>query len=151
MALLRDLPLLASAVRESATFAEAARELVAAGVAALAVVDDAGAVVGLFTEDDLVGGLFPAYLGELDHSAFTPDDEAAFARAAREVADEPVRRHMREPVVLPADTSVAHAAERFLHCQWGALPVVDGERFVGMLSQLEFARAMAARLLADER
>ena len=147
MALLRDLPLVHVAVRDTVTFAEAARELVASAVSALAVVDGAGAVVGLFTEDDLIRGLFPPYLEELDHTAFTPDDEAAFARAAREAAHEPVRRHMHRPVVLAADASPAHAAARFLHCESGALPVVDGARFVGMLSEIEFARAMTARLL----
>jgi CBS domain-containing protein len=148
MATLRDLPLVDASVARTATFAEAADALRAAGISALAVLDGQGAVVGLFTDDDLLHGLFPPYLTELHHTAFVQDDEDALATRAHAVSSEPVERHMREPVTLAADTSLTHAAERFLHVPWGALAVVTAEdgNFLGMLSEIEFARAVLARL-----
>jgi hypothetical protein len=40
----------------------------------------------------------------------------------------------REVEPLEGDESETHAAERFLHTGEQALPVVEGERFLGMLS-----------------
>jgi CBS domain-containing protein len=147
VATLRDIALVDASVARSATFAEAADALRAAGISALAVLEDRRAVAGLFTDDDLLHGLFPPYLAELHHTAFVRDDEDALAARALAVGSEPVVRHMREPVTLAADTSLTHAAERFLHVPWGALAVTaeDG-RFLGMLSEIELARAVLARL-----
>jgi CBS domain-containing protein len=149
MATLRDVPLIDASVPRSATFAEAADALRAAGISALAVLDGQRAVIGLFTDDDLLHGLFPPYLTELHHTAFVRDDEDALAARALAVGSEPIEQHMREPVTLAADTSLTHAAERFQHVPWGALAVTaeDG-RFLGMLSEIEFARAVLARVRA---
>jgi len=56
-----------------------------------------------------------------------------------------VEKHMRPPVTLDEDSSAIHAAERFLHCDFGALPVVRNGRFVGMLGRAEFCRAVLRR------
>lgn len=146
MRTLRETKLHDAWVRRDATFAEAADVFREFGISAIAVLDEQRRVVGLFTEDDLVRGLFPAYLGELRHTAFLEDDERAFAERLRERGRERVERHMRKPVTLELETSAAHAAERFLHCEWGALAVVESGRFVGMLSQIDFAREMCRRL-----
>lgn len=142
---LREITLAPGSVPASATFREAATTLRESRLPAIAVVDQDGRVVGLFTDVDLLRGLFPAYLGELRHTAFLPDDPYAMARRATEVAAEPVTGHARKPHELELDTSSAHAAERFLHCEEGALPVVDHGRFVGMLPRAEFALAMLRR------
>lgn len=52
---------------------------------------------------------------------------------------------MRPPVMLDEETEAIHAPERFLHCDFGALPVVRDGRFVGMLGRAEFCRAVLAR------
>jgi CBS domain-containing protein len=147
MATLRDVPLVDAAVHRSATFADAADALRDAGISALAVLDDQRTVAGLFTDDDLLHGLFPPYLTELRHTAFVHDNEDGLAARALAVGSDPVERHMRGPVVLAADTSLTHAAERFLHVPWGALAVTteDGH-FLGMLSEIELARAVLARV-----
>jgi CBS domain-containing protein len=143
---LSDLPLVDAAVPRTATFREAAQALCTSGLSAIAVVDEQRRVVGLFTEDDFLAGLFPGYLAELHHTAFAPAElEAATARA-REAAGQPVDRHMRTPTVIEADSSALHAAEVFLHCEWGALAVVENERFVGMLAQVEFCRRLLPTL-----
>ena len=53
---------------------------------------------------------------------------------------------MRRPVTLEIETSATHAAEKFLHTEWGAVAVVEEDRFVGMLTQIDLARWMIERL-----
>jgi CBS domain-containing protein len=142
MAVLRDLRLVAASVRQDTPFLEAARVLLAAGTSAIAVLDDAERVVGLFTDDDLLGGLFPGYLDELRHTAFLVGDGELLVASAGAAA-RPVGRSAHRPVTVEIDAGAAHVVERFLHTPWGAIAVVDDGRFVGMVDQLEFT----ARLL----
>jgi CBS-domain-containing membrane protein len=147
--LLSELELLDVSVAASASFAEAAEILLSSGLSAIAVVDESRAVVGFFTEDDLLKGLFPGYLDELRHTAFLRDDVAALSEKGRGAAEEPVARHMRKAITVNVDDSAAHVAERFLHCEWGALAVVDERgKFLGMVRQTDFCRALLRRLQA---
>lgn len=146
---LRSAAIAGASVPRTATFLEAARTLASHGLSAIAVVDDAGRVVGLFTQDDMLAGLFPGYLPELRHTAFLQADLDALAARAETGGGEAVTRHMRKPLTVDVDASAAHVAERFLHCEWGALAVVERERFVGMLDQGEFCRTILARLATE--
>jgi len=146
---LRSAAIPGASVPEWSTFLEAARTLAAHELAAIAVLDEANRVVGLFTQDDMLAGLFPGYLPELRHTAFLQEDLDALAARAGKAADEAVSKHMRKPMTLHVDASAAHVAERFLHCEWGALAVVERERFVGMLDQGEFCRTILARLATE--
>ncbi len=143
---LREFPLTETAVEHTATFGDAADELVRTHVDAIAVIDGERRVVGLFTNDDVVQGLFPRYLAELRHTAFLADQLEELKQRLVPVLQEPVSEHMRKPVVLDIETSASHAAEKFLHCEWGAVAVVDDGRFAGMLSEVEFARVMLERM-----
>lgn len=146
MSTLRDITLVPAAVRSSATFGEAARELSESRAAAIAVLGEGDVVVGLFAEEDLLRGLCPPYLGELRHTAFLQDDPAALSERAAAVRDEPVARHMRRPAIVQIDTSATHAVELFLHHEEGALAVVEEGRFMGMLTRSDVCAAMARRL-----
>jgi CBS domain-containing protein len=146
---LHDIALVDASVDVSATFADAARALSASRLAALAVVDE-GRVVGLFTDEELLLGVSPRYLDELRHTAFLETELPSLRERAREVREEPVIKHMRKAVTIELEGSSMHAAERFVHCDEGALPVVDeDDRFVGMLSRTEFAHALLKRLSED--
>jgi CBS domain-containing protein len=146
MALLRDMQLIPVSVGSDAGFLQAARALLAAHSSAIAVVDDRDRVVGLFTDDDLLRGLFPQYLGELRHTAFLVNEGQALRASIEAAAAEPVARYMREPVTVEIDASAAHVVERFLHTPWGAIAVVDAGRFVGMVGQLEFTDRLMQQL-----
>jgi CBS domain-containing protein len=138
---LRDLALTNTSVPDSATLAEAVAALFEAQVPALAVVDAEHRVVGIFSEGDLLRAVFPGYLAEIRHTAFLPDDAAALEELARRARDRPIRELARPSVVLRAEDSQIHAAERLMHSGEDALPVVDGTRFVGMLSVAGLCRA----------
>ena len=145
MSTLREMNLIDAAVPRRATFADAARVLCATEVSAIAVLDERRRVVGLFTDDDMLRGTFPGYIGDLHHTAFLDHDVAALAAQLEKAGSEPVERHMRKPTTVDADSDGAHVAERFLHCEWRALAVVEDQRFLGMLNQVEFCRSLLRR------
>lgn len=146
MAILRDIQLLPVSVRADAGFAEAARALLAAHTSAIAVVDGDERVIGLFTDDDLLRGLFPRYLGELRHTAFLVNEGQTLSASIDAAGGEPVSRYMREAVTVEIDASAAHVVERFLHTPWGAIAVVAEGRFLGILGQLEFTERLIEQL-----
>ena len=131
-----------ASVPADATFLDAARVLAKHELAAVAVVDADRRVVGMFTQDDLLAGVFPRYLNELRHTKFLEEESDALAARLGEAAHDPVTRHMRDAATVELRASAAHVAERFLHCDAGALAVVEGERFAGMVDQAEFCRAL---------
>ena len=141
MAPLRETRLVQVSVGRTATFLDAARALFGTGLSAIAVLDAEQHVVGLFTDDDLLRGLFPGYLDDLHHTAFMRERPDALARLG-EAGSDPVERHMREPVTVDLEASALHVAERFLHSPWGALAVVENERFVGMVDEVDFAEML---------
>lgn len=146
MSTLHDIELVPASVDVSATFDEAARALSENRLPALAVLEE-GRVVGLFTDEEVLLGVSPKYLDELRHTAFLETELPSLREHAAAVRAEPVRKHMRKPITVELDSSSLHAAERFVHCDEGAIAVVgDDGRFVGMLSRAEFAYAMLRRL-----
>ena len=145
MPFLAQIELVPASIARTATFLEAAEALVSHPVTTIAILDSDGRVAGLFGDSDLLGGFFPGYLAELRHTAFAGDADAILGERTRAAAAEQVEKHMRPPVTLDEETGAIHAAERFLHCDFGALPVVRDERFVGMLGRAEFCRAVLAR------
>jgi CBS domain-containing protein len=132
-----------ASVAPGAPVAEAVRGLVHAGLGAIAVVDDARRVVGLFSVDDVLRALFPRYLDELSHTAFI-GEAAEVAGGDISRSQQRVEELMSRPVAIDIDAGQGHVAERFLHEAVGALAVCDGDRFVGMLDQREFVRSLVA-------
>jgi CBS domain-containing protein len=145
MTLLRDIRLIAASVREDTSFLDAARVLLEARCSAIAVLDGNGRVTGLFTDDDLLRGLFPGYLRDLHHTAFLTGDGEALPASA-DAARRPVSAFAREPVTVEVDAAAAHVVERFLHTPWGAVAVVERGRFLGMLDQFAFIERLLHRL-----
>jgi len=146
MAPLRETKLVHASVPRTATFVEAARALFGTGISAIAVLDAEQRVVGLFTDDDLLRGLFPGYLGDLHHTAFLRQEPDALTARLEEASGNPVERYMREPMTVEIEASAIHVAERFIHSPWGALAIVENERFVGMVDQVDFIETLMRQL-----
>jgi CBS domain-containing protein len=143
---IRDVTLVDASVQATATFADAVEALSTTQSPALAVLDEAGRVVGVFSEGDLLRAVFPGYLTELRHTAFLTDDAASLDQLAKDARDRPVHEFARQTEVLSGKDSQIHAAELFLHTEEDALPVVEGDRFLGMLSVSALCRARLARV-----
>ena len=99
-------------VEPSDTIGEAAEKMTGAGVGAV-VVSDFGRMIGIFTERDLMR----AVAGRVHSSE------------AR------VREWMTpDPVTMPADASVEDAGETMIERGFRHIPVVAGERAIGIVS-----------------
>lgn len=113
---------------------DAAGVMVQGGFRHLPVVDGDDVLVGMLSERDL-----RARLGtELER----------FTDAARELLSEQVEPAMRpDPITIPSTATVRDALEILSDERVGALPVLDAERLVGIVSYLDllaFLRAGAA-------
>ena len=149
MSRLRNLPLVDASVRTDTTFGEAVAALFASRSPAIAVLDADERPIGIFGESDLLRAVFPVYLAEMRHTSFLPDDSAVLDELARRVRGRPIGELARRSEILRADDSQVHAAERLMHTGEDALPVVDGDRFLGMLSVAALCQARLDRAGED--
>ena len=112
------------AVDPSANLMEAAGAMSAGGAGSVLVLQD-GALVGIFTERDILRAL--GYSSSAD-----------LARVSS------VSKWMsRDPVTIEPDTTVAEALNRMLFGGFRHLPVMDGDAVVGMVSMRDLARSIA--------
>ncbi|MEV1243411.1 CBS domain-containing protein [Nonomuraea sp. NPDC050022] len=126
-------------VRRTDPVRQAIRSLHGHDITAAPVVDDADRLVGVVSELDLLRG------------EFEPDPRAS-VRPVDPSAEPPPRRVMevmtREVVTVTETTDVTAAIDLMVGKRIKSLPVVRGERIVGMLSRRDLM-AMLAR--SDER
>ena len=135
-------------LRNDQPLRDAVKQIVAADVPALPVVDPAGVLAGIFGEREFIGALFPGYLTTLGYAGFVPRslDEALDRRAT--CADEPVGRYLNtDHIDVGEDFSDTQLAEIFLHHRVLIIPIVDGGHVTGVITREEFFRALAQRLL----
>ncbi len=135
-------------VRRDTSLAEAAKLMLARHVSGLLVVDEAGALIGVVTEGDL---LQRAELGTEGRNA---SRLRAFLMPGHQAADY-VKTHGRhvsevmtaEPVCVAPDTALAAAAALMRGRHIKRLPVVEDGRPVGVISRSDLLGALARRLV----
>jgi len=107
-------------VRESASVLEAAEFMASRNIGAVCVLDDGGRLSGIFSERDLLQRVIVAGL----------DPKAL-----------PIREVMSAPrAVISCDETPHEALERMEQVGSRHLPVMDGERWIGMLSMRDIMR-----------
>lgn len=134
-------------LRAADTVAGAVARVLASGLTALPVVDDAGALRGIFGEREFMRALFPGYLDSMRSAAFVARslDQALESRAC---ADEEIGRWMTtDHVAIGPDASDAQIAETFLHHRVSVLPVVADGHVDGVITRSDFFRALAERFV----
>ena len=107
-------------IKPSATVQEAAEFMAEKNVGAVCVVDEGGKLVGVFSERDVV---LRVVLQKRDPTSVTVGDVTSELRA-----------------VIRCDETPHQALERMELAGTRHLPVVDGERWVGMLSMRDVMR-----------
>lgn len=118
-------------VQPSVPVAKAAAILATRGFTALPVTDEAGDLVGIVTEADLIGNRFPV------------SEQAAEAAAANGPGTT-VGEVMTAPVVgVGHDTDISVVAREMLTGHRRSLPIVDGNRLVGVVTRRDIVRALA--------
>ena len=107
-------------VRDSASALDAAEFMSSRNIGAVCVLDAGERLVGIFSERDLLQRVIVK---------------------RREPAEVPISEVMSEPrEVIACDDTPHEALERMERVGSRHLPVVDGERFVGMLSMRDIMR-----------
>ncbi len=129
---------------------EIARLLWDHGISGVPVVDAAGALVGIVSEQDLLvrnANLHvPTYLRVLDVMIPMGDPrgfEDELRRALGATAADVMTHHV---VTVAPDTDLADAATTMLERDVSRLPVVEDGRVVGILSRADFVRLLAQDL-----
>lgn len=118
-------------VQTSVPVAKAAAILAKRGFTALPVTDEAGDLVGIVTEADLIENRFPV-------------SEPAVEAAAANGPAATVGEVMTAPVVgVSHDTDVSVVAREMLTGRRRSLPIVDGNRLVGVVTRRDIVRALA--------
>ncbi len=127
----------------TATMAEAARMLAENETSDLMVVDDAGTLVGVLDEGDLIRAVLPD-LDEIRAAGGSVHDGlAAFVRKGEELGNRPIGPFVvSEPLTVSPADHAGVAAVMMLERQIRRLPVVDGTRLVGTVSRGEICRAV---------
>lgn len=112
---------------------DAAATMVEGGFRHLPVVDVDGRLVGMLSERDL-----RTRLGT---------EVARFPDAALDLLSEEVERTMRpDPMTIASDATLRDALEILADERIGALPVVDGERLVGIVSYVDLLGYLRSEL-----
>jgi CBS domain-containing protein len=125
---------------------DAARIMVDEHVGALPVVE-AGALIGLVTEGDLIMGdvrlQFPTYIHLLDGFIMYPPSTARFEHELKKAVAAKVRDVMTpEPVTIQVSASLEDVATEFVERQVSRLPVLDGDELVGIITKSDVVRSM---------
>jgi len=137
-------------IGRDAPVVEAARVMTENGVGALPVVDNER-VVGLVTEGDLIMQdvklEFPTYIHLLDGFIMYPPAHARFETELRKAVAATVGDVMTvDPVTVQVDTSIGDVATVLAERGVSRLPVLEGERLVGIVSKHDIVRAIAGGL-----
>lgn len=132
------------------TVTEAAHLMVDKGIGAVPVLDE-GCLVGIVTEGDLIMQdiklEFPTYLHLLDGYILYPPATARFESELKKAVAATVQDVMTpDPITIQVDAPVEDAATLLVERDVSRLPVLDGDRLVGIVSKFDVVRS----LLQDE-
>ena len=128
---------------------DAAHLMVEKHVGGLPVVDADGALVGLVTEGDLimqdVKVHFPTYLHLLGGFIFYPGSTDRFESELKKAVGATVADVMTsDPLTVSPDASVEDVATLLVDRDLSRVPVMDGDRLVGIVSKSDIVRMLAA-------
>jgi len=133
-------------IAPDASVTDAARLMVEERIGALPVIEN-GKLVGIVTEGDLIMQdvklEFPTYLHLLDGFIMYPPATARFESELKKAVAADVRSVMTEnPVTVRVDASLEEAATLLVEKDVSRLPVLDGDRLVGIISKSDVVRSL---------
>ena len=113
------------------------------GLRHLPVVDPEGRLIGILTDRDLRSAMFGPALAE-----YLPADQGGRLRALAGCLDEVQVAHVMTwgVVTIGPDAPVAQAAAIMADARVGSLPVVEGRRLVGIVTEHDVLKMLAATL-----
>lgn len=134
-----------SVTRET-TVLELAKIFAEKHISSLPVVDDAGSLVGIVTETDLVEQdkslHIPTVISIFDWVIYLESDRK-FEKELKKMTGKKVGDiYSPEPLTVSADDPVARVADIMSSHKVNALPVVEAGRVVGIVARIDLIRAM---------
>jgi CBS domain-containing protein len=133
-------------VTKETTVAELAKIFAGRHISSLPVVDDAGKLIGIVTETDLV---------EQDKSLHIPtvisifdwviclESDKKFEKELRKMTGQKVADiYSADVITVSPEETVASVADIMSSRKVNALPVVEGENVVGIVARIDLIRAM---------
>ncbi|MFZ5898337.1 MAG: cyclic nucleotide-binding/CBS domain-containing protein [Bacillota bacterium] len=107
----------------------------------IVLVKDGPKVVGMVTVLDLLQVVEPAFLkGENACEVFW---DGLFTQRCRNVADKKVKEFMRPPVAVESSDSLMHVSSMINRFRTDVVPVVEGDRVVGVVRATDVVRNIA--------
>lgn len=105
------------------------------------VVDEEGRLTGFISEKDLIRAALPGYFEMLHSTSFIPDMNQ-LARKLAQIADEPIEKFIRTPVMsVTEDDDDLQAADLIIRKGVKNVPVVNGDgRLVGRVRRIDLLR-----------
>ena len=94
-----------------------------------------GDLCGILTQRDLFRGILLKSLGYGSRAEQKMLDSLSIKEAMRD-----------EVITITPDSTLSDAANLMLYNKIGCLPVVDGERLVGMISEADFVKQFASNI-----
>lgn len=137
-------------IAPGAKVTDAAKMMSAEGIGALPVMEG-DRLVGIVTEGDLIMQdvklEFPTYIHLLDGFIMYPPSTAKFESELKKAVAASVADVMSsEPVTVQAETSIEDVASLLAEQDVSRLPVMEGDRLVGIVSKHDIVRAIAEGL-----
>jgi acetoin utilization protein AcuB len=113
------------------------------GLRHLPVVDDRGALVGIVTDRDLRSAMFGPALAD-----YLPEEHGGRLRALAATLNDLRVSHVMTwgAVTTGPEAPVAQAAAIMADRRVGSLPIVEGRRLVGIVTEHDVLKALAATL-----
>jgi CBS domain-containing protein len=133
--------------RKDTSVKEAARILTEKGIGGAPVVNEEGRLVGIVTEADLIMQdiklHFPTYLHLLDGYVYLPGSLHRFEEKLRRAVGAEVKDVMtREVITVSPEAKVEDIATLMVEKDIGRVPVVDGEKLVGIITKGDIVKSL---------
>jgi len=134
-------------VTAGTTVMELAKIFAERHLSSLPVIDEGGALIGIVTETDLVEQdknlHIPTVISIFDWVIYLESDKK-FEKELKKMTGRTVGDIFSNDVVtVSPDTSIADVADLLSSRKINALPVVEGNRLVGIVSRIDLIRSMA--------
>jgi len=115
-------------------------------IGSVPVVDDKGALIGIVTESDLIeqdkNFHIPTVISLFDWVIYL-ESEKKFEKELKRMTGQTVGDiYTKEVVTVEPKTSVSEIADIMCDKKIHSLPVVDGEKLVGIVSRIDLIRSM---------
>ncbi|MGQ9546993.1 MAG: CBS domain-containing protein [Roseiflexus sp.] len=123
---------------EAMTLPEARRLMHTSRIRRLPVLDSAGRLIGIVTE------------GDINRISASHASDVREYNLYHRAADLPLRDFMTHPVItVGPDEPVIVVAQLLLHHRIGGVPVVEGDRVIGVITESDLFRRMVERESAE--